>query len=106
MGRNNFAAIIKMLKTSGKADTFSAQDLDEYRRAYSNAGELTGMINWYRAMARFRPSMPRGVRLEMPVRILWGKNDLALNPEMAQNSLKYCSFGFLIFATKRPYFGV
>ncbi|MFO7583482.1 MAG: alpha/beta hydrolase [Anaerolineales bacterium] len=97
MSRNNFAGMIGMLKNSGKPTTFSAEDLEEYRKAYANSGGLTGMINWYRALIRFRPSMPRGVRLQMPVRILWGKNDLALSPEMAQNSLKYCVNGELFY---------
>jgi epoxide hydrolase 4 len=97
MGLGNFAGAIKMLNASGKPSTFSEADLDEYRKAYAKSGGLTGMINWYRAMARFRPAMPRDVRLEMPVRILWGKNDIALSAEMAEQSLKYCKNGELIF---------
>lgn len=96
MSRNNFAGIIRMLKASGKPSTFSAKDLDEYRKAYANSGGLTGMINWYRALIRFRPSMPRNVRLQMPVLILWGKNDLALSYEMAETSLAYCEDGRLV----------
>lgn len=96
MSRNNFAGAITMLKASGKPETFSAEDLDEYRKSYKNAGGLTGMINWYRAMARFRPSMPRNVRLKMPVVILWGKNDVALSYEMAEASLAYCENGRLV----------
>jgi epoxide hydrolase 4 len=95
MSRNNFAGMIGMLKKSGKPGTFSAEDLDEYRKAYANSGGLNGMINWYRAMARFHLSMPRNPRLEMPVRILWGKQDLALGAEMARASLKYCENGEL-----------
>ena len=97
MSRNNFAGIVRMLKASSKADTFSEQDINEYRKAYANSDGLTGMINWYRAMARFRPALPRNIHLEMPVRILWGKNDIALSAEMAEQSLKYCKNGELIF---------
>jgi epoxide hydrolase 4 len=96
MSRNNFAGIIRMLKASGKPTTFSAKDLDEYRKAYANSGGLTGMINWYRALIRFRSSMPRDVRLQMPVLVLWGKNDLALSYEMAETSLAYCEDGRLV----------
>jgi epoxide hydrolase 4 len=96
MSRNNFAGIIRMLKASGKSTTFSAEDLNEYRKAYANSGGLTGMINWYRALVRFRPSMPPSVRLQMPVLILWGKNDLALRFEMAEASLAYCEDGELV----------
>lgn len=97
MSRNNFAGIIGMLKASGKPSTFSADDLAEYRKAYANSGGLTGMINWYRALVRFRPNTKGKSRLEMPVRILWGKQDIALSAEMAEDSLKYCENGELIF---------
>lgn len=96
MGLGNFAGAINMLRASGKPSTFSESDLDEYRKAYGNAGGLTGMINWYRALMRFRPTMPRNVRLKMPVLILWGKNDVALSYEMAEESLRYCENGSLV----------
>ncbi|PKN92267.1 MAG: alpha/beta hydrolase [Chloroflexi bacterium HGW-Chloroflexi-6] len=97
MSRRNFSGMITMLKSSGKPTTFSAEELAEYRKAYANSGGLTGMINWYRALVRFRPHMPRKHRLEMPVLILWGKNDIALSAKMAEDSLKYCQNGELIF---------
>lgn len=96
MGLGNFAGAINLLRASGKPSTFSESDLDEYRQAYANAGGLTGMINWYRALIRFRPSMPRNLRLRMPVLILWGKNDVALSYEMAEESLRYCENGQLV----------
>lgn len=96
MSRNNFSGAIAMLKASGKPSTFSESDLDEYRKAYANAGGLTGMINWYRALMRFRPAMPRNVRLKMPVLILWGKKDIALSLQMAEDSLKLCENGNLV----------
>jgi hypothetical protein len=46
MGLNSFDGAIKMLKSSGKTGTFSDENLSEYRKAYSNSGGLTGMINW------------------------------------------------------------
>jgi pimeloyl-ACP methyl ester carboxylesterase len=33
----------------------------------------------------------------MPVRILWGKQDIALSAEMAEDSLNLCNNGELIF---------
>lgn len=96
MSLNNFAGVINMLRASSKAGTFSETELDEYRKAYTNAGGLGGMINWYRAILRFRPSLPRDVRVKMPVLILWGKQDLALSYEMAEQSLRYCEGGRLV----------
>jgi pimeloyl-ACP methyl ester carboxylesterase len=54
------------------------------------------MINWDRALMRVRPAMPRDVRVKMPVLILWGKQDVALSYEMAEESLRYCTDGTLI----------
>jgi epoxide hydrolase 4 len=97
MGRNDFAGMIGMLKKSGKPGTFSAEDLDEYRKAYTNSGGLTGMINWYRALFKSRSSTRRKAKIKMPVLILWGKQDLALGAEMAEKSLDYCENGELVF---------
>ncbi|GAB4399279.1 MAG: alpha/beta hydrolase [Anaerolineales bacterium] len=96
MGLGNFAGAIQLLKASGKADTFSPEELDGYRQAWRASGGLSGMINWYRALLRFRPSMPRDLRLKMPVLILWGKKDVALSYEMAEASLRYCENGRLL----------
>jgi len=96
MRLGNFAGVIKLLRASGKPSTFSEADLDEYRKAYAASGGLTGMINWYRALLRFRPSMPRNVRLKMPVLILWGKQDVALSYAMAEESLRFCPDGRLV----------
>jgi pimeloyl-ACP methyl ester carboxylesterase len=55
------------------------------------------MINWYRAMVWHRPPTPRDIRLHMPVLIQWGKQDVALSYEMAEDSVKLCDNGRLIF---------
>ncbi len=96
MGSNNFAGMIAMLKGSGNPSTFSAGDLEEYRKAYQNAGGLSGMINWYRALVHQRPAMPQNIKLKMPVLVLWGKKDVALSFEMAEASMKFCENGQLI----------
>lgn len=96
LARRDFAGALAMLKASGKPTTFSPQDLEEYRRAYQNSGGLTGMINWYRALARYRPSLPTETRLRMPVLILWGEKDIALSKAMAQASLELCDQGKLV----------
>ena len=97
LSRNNFSATLAMLKSSSLPTTFTPTDLNEYRQAYTNSHGLTGMINWYRALARYRPPAPKSIWLEMPVLILWGKHDVALSPEMATASLKLCDQGELFF---------
>lgn len=97
MGANNFAGAITMLKNSGLPTTFTAADLEAYRQAYANAGGLTGMINWYRALLWHRPPTPANPGIVQPTLILWGKKDVALNAAMAEASLKLCVRGKLIF---------
>ena len=98
--RNHFAAALRMLKSSSLPGTFNANDLGEYQQAYTNSHGLTGMLNWYRALARFRPAAPKSIRLQMPVLILWGKRDVAFSPELAAESLKLCDQGELFFFEK------
>jgi pimeloyl-ACP methyl ester carboxylesterase len=70
--------------------TFSAEDLAQYRVAWSQPGALTGMINWYRALFRYRTKFPDRI-VHVSTRILWGERDAFLLPDMAQESLRYCA---------------
>lgn len=85
----------RMLKASSKRTTFSEDDLAQYRQAWTRPGALTGMLNWYRAMLRHRPPMPADLRLKMPVLLIWGAKDLALDVAMAQPSIDLCDDGRL-----------
>jgi pimeloyl-ACP methyl ester carboxylesterase len=96
LGANNFAGAVALLRQSSKTSTFSDEDIAAYRQAWTNSGGLTGMINWYRALVRYRPTLKPGLRLAMPVLILWGRQDIALHYKMAEASLKYCPQGQLI----------
>ncbi|HEX8838649.1 MAG TPA: alpha/beta hydrolase [Candidatus Acidoferrum sp.] len=90
----NFRVAAQALQSSSRPGTFSAEDLAQYRAAWSQPGALTAMINWYRATMRHRISFPdRTVRV--PTRILWGERDRFLMAEMAHESLRYCANGEL-----------
>jgi pimeloyl-ACP methyl ester carboxylesterase len=95
----HFRIGVRSLVGSSRPETFSSDDLAQYRAAWSQPGALTGMINWYRALFRVRTKFPdRTVRV--PTRILWGERDAFLLPEMAQESLRYCTDAELFtFAT-------
>lgn len=95
--RHNYALALRLLQASGKKNTFSRAELADYQQAYANAGGLTGMINWYRALLWHRPALPANLNLTMPVRILWGERDVALSKDMATASLAYCPRGLLTF---------
>lgn len=94
--RNDFASAVRTFLSSSRPGTFSESDITEYKKAWANSGGMTGMINWYRALMRYRPPTPQDVRVHMPVLIQWGKQDAYLNHKMAQASLEFCDDGKLI----------
>src|SRR6267378_3279128 len=50
----NYRIGASSLLRSSCPGTFSAEDLTQYRAAWSQPGALNAMINWYRALFRFR----------------------------------------------------
>ena len=94
---NNFSVGIKALVASSRLGTFTPEDLEHYRAAWSNPGTVTGMINWYRAVARYRPRLSADPQVHVPTRILWGQRDRFLLPEMAQESVGFCDSAELTY---------
>lgn len=90
VSRDQFAAGARSLVGSSRPNTFSPAEIAEYRQAWKNSHGMTGMINWYRALFRFPARLTVSPRLQMPVRILWGKQDAFLSPQMAEASAKWC----------------
>jgi len=86
---SNFRAGMRSLAGSSRPGTFTEDDLALYRAAWSQPGSLTAMINWYRALYRYRTTFPDRT-VHVPTRILWGERDAFLMKEMAQDSLRYC----------------
>ena len=86
----NFRVGERALLRSSRPGTFSSEDLAQYRAAWSQPVALTGMINWYRALFRTRVKFPDKT-VRVPTRILWGERDAFLLPEMAHESLRYCT---------------
>jgi pimeloyl-ACP methyl ester carboxylesterase len=85
----NYRLAARSLLRSSRPGTFSPEDLVQYRAAWSQPGALTAMINWYRALFRFRTKFADRT-VHVPTRILWGERDAFLLREMAQASLRYC----------------
>jgi pimeloyl-ACP methyl ester carboxylesterase len=90
----NFRVGVRSLLRSSRPGTFSAQDLAQYRSAWSQPGALTAMINWYRALFRHQTKFSDRT-VHVPTRILWGERDAFLMKEMAHESLRYCTNGEL-----------
>ncbi|KZC03545.1 Soluble epoxide hydrolase [Methylobacterium radiotolerans] len=86
-------ALRRALTTSSRPGAFAEADLDHYVAAWLQPGAMTGMLNWYRALVRLPRARPPRVRV--PVLILWGRRDTALQPGLAEASLAYCDAGQL-----------
>ena len=99
--RDDYRNMARMLVGSGRKSTFRRSDIEEYKKAWSQPGALTGMLNWYRNIFRgslkalFQKKPAR--RVTVPTLILWGKNDVALSHEMVQPSLDLCDHGSAVF---------
>ena len=92
---NNCRVLSRGLTNSSRPGTFSATDLQRYREAWTQPGALTAMINWYRAMGRYRPRPPRE-QVSVPTLVMWGQQDEFLEPAMAEESLTYCDDGRVV----------
>jgi len=85
------------MRGSGKSGTFTDEDIELYKAAWSQPGAMTAMLNWYRAAARYQPEITHGIRVRVRTLIMWGVKDVALSRRMARPSLDYCDDGRLIF---------
>lgn len=105
--RRNWRLLTGMLLSSSIRGTFTRDDLEAYRQAWSQPGAYPAMLNWYRAMTRGRPAppppntQPGGGRSRQPVSVptllLWGAQDHFLGRELAAASINKCSEGQLVF---------
>lgn len=84
----------RSMESTSRVGTFTKTDMDRYRTAWSEPGAYTAMLNWYRAVVRYRPR-PYSDEVSTPTLILWGTDDEFLDPAMAHDSLGYCDVGEL-----------
>lgn len=75
---------------SPKRKGATEEELNEYVKAYTQPGGLTGIINYYRATIQKPVSIKAEKPLPMPVLMLWGEHDKALGKELTYNTKKYC----------------
>jgi pimeloyl-ACP methyl ester carboxylesterase len=69
----------------------SEAELARYRKAWSQAGALTAMVNWYRAFLKHRFSPLADTRIGVPTHILWGARDRYAQVSLAEASRALCS---------------
>lgn len=81
------ALLAATLTQSSLPGTFSPDELDSYREAWSRKGALTAMLNWYRAMPA---ATPCHARIQSPLRVIWGDKDTALDKGLAERGAAQC----------------
>ncbi|WP_407529480.1 alpha/beta fold hydrolase [Methylobacterium oryzisoli] len=91
MRAGNFALLRRALTGSSRPDTFDEATLARYAEAWAEPGALTGMLNWYRALRL--PRRPSPGPVAPPVLMLWGRRDVALEPNLVEESLARCADG-------------
>lgn len=90
LSRNEYGRLRWLLRASSRRGTFTAQDIDRYREAWSRPGALRASLGWYRALARtvLAPRGARVGRIGVPTLIVWGERDAALGVELAERSVR------------------
>lgn len=96
MKQDNWRGAVSALRGSGKIHTFTNEDIEKYKEAWSQPGAMTAMIDWYRAVLRYQPPMPKDPRIKVPTLMMWGMKDVALTHRMARPSMDYVDEGNLI----------
>lgn len=93
VSRARYRPGLDSLRRTSRPGSFTDDDLDRYREAWSQPGAMTAMINWYRAMLRVPPGKLKSVRVAVPTLILWGAKDRFLGEELLEPSLALCDNG-------------
>jgi len=96
MRRDNWRGAEYALRGSGKIHTFTNEDIEKYKEAWSQPGAMTAMVNWYRAIIRYQPALPQDPCIRVPTLMMWGMKDFALSHRMARPSMDYVEDGNLI----------
>ena len=91
-----FKLLTQLLTKTSNPGSFTTADVQKYQQAWSQPKALTAMIHWYRALRRSSTSMQAATPIVIPVLILWGVHDVALQLSMAHDSLRYCQNGRLL----------
>lgn len=89
LNTRNEAAVIRRAFHGMAVDKsrFPPEVLDRYAADAQRPGAMTGMVNWYRAAARF-PGKLAGPwpMIEVPTLIVWGEADAALGVELLEGT--------------------
>lgn len=93
LSMQHYRYLVNALIETARPGTWSAADLSLYREAWAQPMAMHSMINWYRAAMRYQVRYPAGLRIEVPVLVLWGAQDRFLGADMARESAALCHQG-------------
>jgi len=96
MRRDNWRGAERVLRGSGKIHTFTNEDIEKYKEAWSQPGAMTAMINWYRAAVLYQRPILNDPCIKVPTLMMWGMQDFALSHRMARPSMDYVKEGNLM----------
>lgn len=91
---SHYRALCWSLTKTSRPGSFKPEDLNTYREAWEQEGALTGMLNWYRAL--LLPTgrkTPARIGATVPVRVIWGDRDRALERGLAEEAINWCDKG-------------
>jgi pimeloyl-ACP methyl ester carboxylesterase len=90
--RHHWRLGVQGLRAASHPGTFTAADIALYKTAWAQPRALTSMLNWYRAfrygLGQEQEGGPR--RVHIPIQIIWGKQDVALDARLAVLSQRLC----------------
>ena len=81
---NDYAALEKSLREStARPGVFTDEDIAEYKKAWSEPGVLTAMLNYYRAniVKRFLSKPEDPPKIKVPTLFIYGEQDRAVLPQ-------------------------
>jgi epoxide hydrolase 4 len=99
MRLNDYRVLVNMLVNASPEKTFTKQDLEMYKKAWSQEGEIEAMLLYYRYVVRykmFEKLEEEKLTFEKPLLLIMGKEDSALDYNLGVPSMKYAKNGKFI----------
>jgi len=88
LSRNRGEFLARMLRRSAvRPGTFTDQDIEVYRQAWSNRNSMWAGVNYYRQVLRRQRELQkfyRGRKVQCPGLVIWGDKDFALSLAMTE----------------------
>jgi pimeloyl-ACP methyl ester carboxylesterase len=89
LSAHDFALMFRAVRSTSQPRVFDHSDRRYLTAGWSQAGSLTAMLNYYRALAR-RGQSSLQVHVESPVLVMYGRHDPAEEPGLNKASKALC----------------